>query len=70
MIMNEELMKIDSFMNKTRCSFDPFSSKLLLSHLPTIVNAIMHIHLCFSTCVFLSLCKPAINFLWHLHIYF
>ena len=36
MITSEELIKIVSVMNKTTCLSDPFQSKLLMSHLPTI----------------------------------
>ena len=43
MIMSEELIKIVSVMNKTTYSSDPFPSKLLISHLPTIIDTIMHI---------------------------
>ena len=41
MITSEE--SIVSVMNKTTCSSDPFPSKLLMSHLPTIIDTIMHI---------------------------
>ena len=52
MITNEELIMIVSVMNKTTCSSDPFPSKLLMSHLPTIINTIMHINdICLSTSV-------------------
>ena len=48
MITSEELIKIVSVINKTTCSADPFPSKLLMSHLPTIIDIIMHIiNLCF-----------------------
>ena len=58
MITSEELTMIVSVMNKTTCSSDPFPSKLLMSHLPTIIDTIMHIiNLCLSTSVFLSSCK-------------
>ena len=43
LITSEELIKIVSVMNKTTCPFDPFPSKLLLSHLPTIIDTIVHI---------------------------
>ena len=52
MITSEELITIVSVMNKTTCSSDPFPSKLLMSHLPTIIDTIMHIiNLCLSTSV-------------------
>ena len=55
MITSEELIKIVSVMNKTTCLSDPFPSKLLMSHLPTIIDTIVHItKLCLSTSVFLS----------------
>ena len=60
MITSEELIKIVSVMNKTTCSSDPFLSKLLMSHLPTIIDTIMHINLCLSTSVFPSSCKSAV----------
>ena len=47
MITREELINIVSVTNKTTCSSDPFPSKLLLSHLQTIIDIIMHmINLC------------------------
>ena len=61
MITSEELIKIVSVMYKTTCSSDPFHSKLLMSHLPTIIDTITHmINLCISTSVFPSSCKSAI----------
>ena len=61
MITSEELIKIISVMNKTTCSSVPFPSKLLMSHLPTIIDTITHmINLCISTSVFHSSCKSAI----------
>ena len=61
MITSEELIKIISVMNTTTCSSDPFPSKLLMSHLPTIIDTITHmIILCISTSVFPSTCKSAI----------
>ena len=61
MIASEELIKIVSVMNKTTCSSDPFPSKLLMSHLPTIIDTIMHIiNLCLSTSVFPASFKSAV----------
>ena len=61
MIKGEELIKIVSVMNKTTCSSDPFPSKLLMSHLPTIIDTIMHIiNLCLSTSVFPASFKSAV----------
>ena len=58
MITSEELIII---INKTTCSYDPFPSKLLMSHLPTIIDTITHmINLCISMSVFPSSCKSAI----------
>ena len=55
MITSEELIKIILVMNKTTCSSDHFTSKLLMSHLPTIIDTITHmINLCISTSVFPS----------------
>ena len=52
MITSEELTKIVYVMNMTTCSSDPFPSKLLMSHLPTIIDTIMHIiNLCLSTSI-------------------
>ena len=61
MITSEELIKIVSVMNKTTCSSDPFPSKLLMSHLPTIIDTIIHtVNLCLSTSVSPSFCKSAV----------
>ena len=61
MVTSEELIKIVSVMNKTTCSSDPFPSKLLMSHLPTIIDTIMHIiNLCLSTSVFPATFKSAV----------
>ena len=61
MITSEELIKIISVMKKTTCLYDPFPSKLLMSHLPIIIDTITHmINLCISTSVFTSSCKSAI----------
>ena len=61
MITSEELIKIVSVMNKTTCSSDPFPSKLLMSHLPTIIDTNMHIiNLCLSTSGFAFSCKSAV----------
>ena len=59
MITSEKFIKIVSVLNKTTCSSDPFPSKLLMSHLPTIIDTHM-INLCISTSVFASSCKSAI----------
>ena len=62
MITSEELIKIVSVMNKTTCLSDPFPSKLLMSHLPTIIDTIMHIiNLCLSTSVFSAVVLPLIK---------
>ena len=45
MITSEELIKIVSVINKTTCLSDPFPSKFLMSHLPTIIDTIMHIRM-------------------------
>ena len=52
MMTSEELINIVSVMNNTTCSSDPFPSRLLMFHLPNIINTIMHmVHLCISTSV-------------------
>ena len=61
MITSEELIKIVSVMNKTTCSSDPSASKLLMSHLPTLIDTIMHIiNICLSTSIVPSSCKSAV----------
>ena len=56
-----ELMKIISGMSKTVCATDPFSTKLLMAHLPTIIHILLHIvNLCLSTGVFLTSYKSSI----------
>ena len=42
MITSEELIEIVSVMNKTTCSHDLFHSKVLMYHLPTIIDTIIH----------------------------
>ena len=60
-LTSEDLIKIVSVMNKTTCSSDPFPSKFLMSHLPTIIDTFMHnINLCLSTSAFPSSCKSAV----------
>ena len=57
-ITSEELIKMVYLMNKTTCSSDPFHTKLLMSHLPTSIDTLMHIiNLYLSTSVFSSSCK-------------
>ena len=47
---------------KITCVLDPFSTKLLMSHLSTIRNIIICIvNLCFSSGVFPTSCKSSIN---------
>ena len=61
MITSEDLINIISVINKTTCSSYPLPSKLLMSHLPTIIDTIIHIiNLCLSFNVFLSSCNSAI----------
>ena len=48
--------EIISSMSKTTCMTDSFPTKVLLSHLPAIINVILHIvNLCLSTSVSLYL---------------
>ena len=54
-------MKIISVMNKTTCVSDPFPTKLLMSHLPAIVDIILGIvNLCFESAVFPLSCKSSV----------
>ena len=57
----EELTKIISCMNKTTCKSDPFQTKLLFSHLPSIISIILHIiNLCLTSGIFPQSCKSSI----------
>ena len=57
----EELIKIISVMNKTTCASDPFPTKFLMSHLPALIDIILHIvNLSISTCIFPASCKYSI----------
>ena len=48
-------------MNRTTCGLDPFPTKLLMSHLSSIINIILRIvNLFFSSGDFPSSCKSAI----------
>ena len=43
-------------LNRSTCGLDPFPTKLLMSHLSSIINIILRIvNLCFSSGVFLSI---------------
>ena len=54
-------MKIISVINKTTCVSDPFPTKLLMSHLPAIVDIILGIvNLCFESAVFPLSCKSSV----------
>ena len=56
-ITSEELIKIVSVMHKTMCSFNPSPSRLVMSHLQTIKDTILHIiNLCLYTSVFPCCC--------------
>ena len=60
-LTRDDLMKIISVMNKTTCVSDPFSTKLLMSHLPAIVDIILGIvNLCFESAVFPLSCKSSV----------
>ena len=51
-------------LNKTTCVLDPFPTKLLMSHLSSILDIILCIvNLCFSSGVFPTPCKSYIIFL-------
>ena len=61
LVSKEELIKIISVMNKTTCASDPFPTKLLMNHLPAVIDIILHIvNLSISTCIFPSSCKSSI----------
>ena len=61
LVSKEELIKIISVMNKTTCALDPFPTKLLMSHLPAVIDIILHIvNLSVSTCIFSAFCKSSI----------
>ena len=49
-------------LNRSTCGLDPFPTKLLMSHLSSIINIILRIvNLCFSSGVFSASCKSTIN---------
>ena len=54
-----DLMKIIFVMNKTTCFSDPFPTKLLMAHLPAIVDVILGIVLGFESAVFPLSCKSS-----------
>ena len=61
LVSKEELIKILSVMNKNTCASDPFPTKLLMNHLPAVIDIILHIvNLSISTCTFSSSCKSSI----------
>ena len=48
-------------LNRTTCGLNPFPTKLLMSHLSSIINIILRIvNLCFSSGDFPASCKSAI----------
>ena len=60
-LTRDNLMKIISVINKTTCVSDPFPTKLLMSHLPAIVDIILGIvNLCFESAVFPLSCKSSV----------
>ena len=53
--------KIISCMNKTTCKSDPFPTKLLFSHLSSMISIILHIiNLCLTSGIFPQSCKSSI----------
>ena len=61
LVTDPELLKMISGMNKTTCSFDPFPTRLLMSHLYAIVPILQHIvNLCLTTGDFPISCKSSI----------
>ena len=60
-LTRDDLMRIISVMNKTTCVSDPFPTKLLMSHLPAIVDIILGIvNLCFESAVFPLSCMSSV----------
>ena len=50
-------------LNKTTCVLDPFPTKLLMSHLSSIIDTILCIvNLCFTSGIFPKSCKSSIIF--------
>ena len=50
LVTKEELSKIISCMNKTTFASDQFPTRLLMSHLPHIIDVLLHIvNLCITT---------------------
>ena len=57
----DALASIIHKLNRTTCGLDPFPTKLLMSHLSSIINIILRIvNLCFSSGDFPASCKSAI----------
>ena len=55
------LASIINKLSRTTCGLDPFQTKLLMSHLSSIINIILRIvNLCFSSGDFPASCKSAI----------
>ena len=60
-LTRDDLMKIISVTNKTTCVSDPFPTKLLMSHLPAIVDVILGIvNLYYESAVFPLSCKSSV----------
>ena len=60
-VTKEKLSQIILCMNKTTCASDPFPTRLLMSHLPHIIDVLLHIvNFCITTNVFSSSCKSSI----------
>ena len=60
-VTDPELLKIISCINKSTCSSDPFSTRLLMSHLHAIVPILQHlVNLCLTTGDFPISCKSSI----------
>ena len=56
-----ELLKIISVMNKTTCVSDPFPTKLVISHVSSIIGVILHIvNLSLTSGVFPLSCKSSV----------
>ena len=61
-VTDTDLLKIISGMNNTTCSSDPFSTRLLISHLHVIIPIQQLIHALITTCLDLYN-----NILYNLH---
>ena len=60
-VINTLVCTVIIIISMTTCGLDPFPTKLLMSHLSSIINIILRIvNLCFSSGDFPASCKSAI----------